>query len=178
MSTVPLSIFCTTVEGLGWSIRLVEKFNYEMAVFKFVAGDGFSRINKENVEDGFQLRCFITNGRPSLEENFAEFVDAFAPKIVIDIKIGGLITSQSTLVLSTFDTGQTTSSAAKSALSWLKREIKSDVQFGVIGTNQITGGATTYKGIGYTQRALDILRKGGVWRGDSAGQSTFRPAQQ
>ncbi len=176
MSTAPIAIFCTTLEGLDLACRVADKLERQPAIFSFLLGSGFKRITKEEVVEGLQLRIFFTEGAPAAPTlEFDAFVETQASTITVDIKIGGLIPDPPTLLLSQFDTGRATSAAATSALSWLKRQIKSEVKFGVTGTNQTTGGSSAYKNMGYTQGALALLDQGGVWKNDRTGRSTFQP---
>lgn len=177
MSTAPLAFFCTTLEGLDLACRLADKLASQPAIFAFTPGKGFHRIEKASVHEGLQLRIFIPDGEPAATQDFDAFVEAQASTISIDIKIGGLLDDPLTLLLSQFDTGRAASAAATSALSWLKRQIKAEsIQFGVTGTNQVTGGSSTYKSMGYSPGALALLHQGGVWKNDRTGRSTFQPA--
>lgn len=175
MSTAPLAIFCTTSEGLDFTNRLGDKLALPIIYFSFKPNDGYSCITKEEIKEGSQLRVFILNEKPPTEQSFNEFVEANADSIAIDIKIGGVLSDPPTLLLSTFETGKKSNAAAQAAIAWLKRQVRTEVNFGVVGGDQPTGVGRTYSRMGYTKGAMLLHSAGVLWRSGRNHLSTFWP---
>lgn len=109
--------------------------------------------------------------------------ETFLPRQIGAVKIipGGLIKSGDVevLLLTSFSAEDRQGLAFKPA-TWL-RQLKKRVQgekmvsFGVKGVNTVFGGEDTYKDIGYSTSAMELYRRGVIWKQYRDDNGEFSP---
>ena len=178
-TSVSLSLFATPHE-LADYIRIMVK-KYDLEIFFYVLSEDKLIIGEVNDLESIiptSERIFLCPIGQA-KNNFT--MNDISPRESgwIDIRPGKLleIDGIKMLTLTQID-GETSKKGEEKApisIKWLKRQIKSDVIFGVYGFVSTGASGSYYKDIGYTQEAVSLFDSGVIWKQNPTFKPFFRP---
>lgn len=177
-----LYVFCVQDELRRWLRALGEKWRFDFLHFDSTSQPVLIGASELSIDER-TLRVF---GFPSSAAHPVEKLNEVKARDWgwIDIRPGGLRATGNdrTLLVSEIHAEDFPEDPVHPArfVQWLKKELRRnhEIEYGVSGKNQVTGGSATYRDLAYSRGAVLMLQGGALWKQDPRDRVLFAPSRE